>query len=85
MTHKSRAELFGYYIVEHEATIRSTADYYGVSKSTVHYDLKHKLKKVNPYLYCRVRCVIEENLRCRHLRGGDSTRLKYIAMKNKGV
>jgi putative DeoR family transcriptional regulator (stage III sporulation protein D) len=86
MSYKSRAEVFGYYMVEHGATIRSTAEFYGVSKSTVHYDLMYKLKQVNPYLYCRVRCVIEDNLRCRHLRGGDSTRRKYMAMRlDKGV
>ena len=81
MINQSRAESFGYYLVSNKSTIRATAKYFGVSKSTVHYDLMHKLKQINPYLYCRVRCVIEDNLRLRHIRGGESTRQKYLKLK----
>ena len=81
MEYRSRPETFGYYMVEHQSTIRDTASFYGVSKSTVHYDLLYKLKNINPYLFCRVRCVIENNVMFRHIRGGNSTRAKYKKLR----
>ena len=80
MIDKTRPEIFGYYMISNNSTIRATASYYGVSKSTVHYDLQYKLKKINPYLFCRVREIIENNLSVRHIRGGNSTRLKYLTL-----
>ena len=78
---KSRSETFGYYMLSHRSTIRDTARYFNVSKSLVHYDLSHRLSKVNPYLYCRVRDLVEENIRVRHLRGGQKTKEKYMSLR----
>ena len=78
---KTRPEKFGYYMVLNSSTIRATALFFQVSKSTVHYDLLYKLKKINPYLFCRVRDVIELNLKERHIRGGNKTKEKYLNLR----
>ena len=39
---KARCELFGEYLVENKATVRQTAKYFGMSKSTVHKDVTSK-------------------------------------------
>lgn len=41
---KARCELFGEYLVENKATVRQTAKYFGMSKSTVHKDVTSKLR-----------------------------------------
>ena len=38
-----RAVLLGEYIVQHSATVRSTAAVFGLSKSTVHKDVSARL------------------------------------------
>ena len=80
MEFQSRAEMFGYYMLTHQTTIRATAQYFNVSKSLVHYELSFKLARQNPYLYCRVRVLIENNIKVRHLRGGQKTREKYMSI-----
>ena len=80
MEFQSRPEKFGYYMLAHSTTIRATAHYFNVSKSLVHYELKYKLPNQNPYLYCRVRELIENNIKVRHLRGGEKTREKYMSI-----
>lgn len=59
-------------------TVREVAKELGVSKSTVHKDLSERLEKLNPILYDRVRNLLEYNKAVRHIRGGESTRKKYI-------
>ena len=72
-----RCELLGNYIVEHGATVREAARYFGVSKSTVHKDVTQILKGVNIELYNEVKEILEINKKERHLRGGEATRKKY--------
>ena len=74
---KSRCVLLGQYIVENGATVREAAAVYGVSKSTVHKDVKEKLKYENYSLWRQARAVLDKNKAERHLRGGEATRLKY--------
>ena len=74
---RSRAELLGGYIVEHKATVRSTAAKFNISKSTVHKDVSERLKSINPRLYGDVKEVLETNKNERHIRGGMATRRKY--------
>ena len=73
----SRCEVLAAYLIENNATVRSTASYYGISKSTVHKDLTEKLKRKNPALYRQVAKVLHTNMAERHLRGGEATRKKY--------
>ena len=65
------------YLIEHQATVRSTATHFGISKSTVHKDLTQRLEKVNRSLYLQVQVCLARNKAERHLRGGAATRRKY--------
>lgn len=74
---EQRAVLLGEYIVQHGATVRSTAAAFGLSKSTVHKDVSTRLRAVCPGLFGQVRTVLARNKAERHLRGGAATRRKY--------
>ena len=65
------------YIIESNATVRSAAKEFGVSKSTVHKDLSERLQQFNKPLYNQVKEVLEKNKAERHIRGGIATRMKY--------
>lgn len=66
------------YIIKTNSTVRSTAKYFGVSKSTVHNDITEKLGKLNHDLYNKVQLVLEKNKSERHIRGGEATKEKYL-------
>lgn len=74
---KDRAEKLGFYMIENNATVRSAASVFGVSKSTVHKDLTQRLKRIDPKLWNQVRMILEQNKAERHIRGGLATRRKY--------
>ena len=65
------------YIIEHQATVRSAAKQFGISKSTVHKDLSQRLPAFNRALYLQVKEVLDLNEAERHIRGGIATRRKY--------
>ena len=65
------------YMIETGATVRAAARHFGISKSTVHKDLSHRLKQYNHALYVQVRQVLVRNKQERHIRGGMATRRKY--------
>lgn len=67
----------GNYILESSATVRQTADVFGVSKSTVHKDVTERLKLINEALAMEVKHILENNKAERHIRGGEATRKKY--------
>ena len=75
---RERCEVLAEYVIETGATVRCTAQQFGISKSTVHKDLSQKLKYVNPALYSEVKGILEINKSERHLRGGEATRQKYL-------
>ena len=74
---EERAERLALYIIENRATVRTAAQRFGVSKSTVHKDLADRLPAFNRTLYLQVKEVLEENKAQRHIRGGLATRKKY--------
>ena len=65
------------YIIENQATVRSAAGKFGVSKSTVHKDISERLPLFNRSLYLQVKKVLDVNKAQRHIRGGIATRKKY--------
>lgn len=65
------------YILETGTTVRDCADKFGTSKSTVHKDVSERLQEIDFDLYCKVREVLDKNLKERHIRGGNATKLKY--------
>ena len=86
---KERCEVIAAYVIDTGATVRSAANHFGISKSTVHKDLAYKLKYYNKSLYDSVKKVLEINKSQRHLRGGEATRQKYLNKhkndKNRGL
>lgn len=69
------------YILETKSTVRQVAKVFGVSKSTVHKDITERLPDINPFYARQIKKILEENKSQRHLRGGEATRKKYLAMK----
>ena len=65
------------YIIENKATVRSAAQRFGISKSTVHKDISERLPLFNRALYLQVKEVLDVNKAQRHIRGGIATRKKY--------
>ena len=66
------------YIIETKATVRSTAQKFRVSKSTVHKDITERLLEINPALATEVKAVLDNNKAERHIRGGQATKEKYL-------
>lgn len=79
---KERCENIAIYMLENCSTVRSTAQHFGISKSTVHKDVSQTLKKTNRSLYLQVAELLATNKSERHIRGGEATRKKY-ALKRK--
>ena len=67
-----------HYIISTNATVRTAATKFRVSKSTVHKDITERLLELNPSLAAEVKTVLENNKAERHLRGGMATKEKYL-------
>ena len=74
---EDRARRLAVYMIENGGTVRSAAQQFGISKSTVHKDLCDLLPRASPALYAQVRQLLERNKSERHIRGGLATRKKY--------
>ena len=72
-----RARQLAVYMIESGGTVRSAAQKFGISKSTVHKDLCDILPRASPALYTQVRQLLEKNKSERHIRGGMATKEKY--------
>ena len=66
------------YIINTEKTIREVSKVFNVSKSTVHKDLHERLIKIDSAMYKMVRKIMDYHTDVRHLRGGESTKVKYL-------
>ena len=71
------------YILKTGATVRSCADRFGVSKTTIHKDMRERLPELNPAQASAVDAVLQKNREERHLRGGAATREKYRKRNEK--
>ncbi len=65
-------------MVETGKTIREIATMFGVSKSTVHKDLNERLKELDEDVYNKVSSVLRYHIDIRHIRGGESTKKKFL-------
>ncbi len=81
LSDKMRPVELGEYMVSGGATVRAAAKHFGISKSTVHKDLRTKLPELDPELYSRVEALLELNKQERHIRGGLATKRKYEEQK----
>lgn len=70
-----------HYILEHNSTIRATAQEFNTPKSTVHHNLTTKLKFIDYPLYKQVKSLLENNFTIKHIHGGEATKLKYEKLK----
>ena len=68
------------YMLEHKSTVRDIANVYNVSKSTVHKDLQERLKEIDIQLHEEVDKIFKEHIEVRHIRGGESTKQKYLKL-----
>lgn len=66
-----------HYMLQHNSTVRDAATQFGVSKTTVHKDMRLRLPTIDPHLARSVDTLLNINLAERHLRGGEATRAKY--------
>lgn len=79
---EERALEIAKHIINEKATVRQTANVFGVSKSTVHKDVTERLPKINPLIANKVKLVLEKNKAERHIRGGRATKMKYKAIND---
>jgi putative DeoR family transcriptional regulator (stage III sporulation protein D) len=78
-----RPRMLALYLIENNSTVRGTAKFFGISKSTVHKDITYRLRRLDPVLYVEVNRILAKNKSERHLRGGNATKLKYEIAKTK--
>lgn len=69
------------YIIDHNSTLRATAKVFGVSKSTVHKDVTERLPYLNDLLSMKVERVLDNNMKERHIRGGQSTKNRWRCVR----
>lgn len=65
-------------LIDTKLTIREIAKLFNVSKSTVHKDLNERLADIDKDKYVMIKDIFEEHIKIRHIKGGESTRLKYL-------
>lgn len=76
-----RVEKVADYILKTKDTIRNTAIKFGVSKSTIHKDIQERLKEYDMEKYKQVESVFQYHIDIRHILGGQSTKRKYIQLR----
>ena len=66
------------YILKTHQTVRELASVFNVSKSTVHKDLQERLLQIDENKHKKVREILQYHTKIRHIRGGVSTKLKFM-------
>lgn len=74
----ARERQIAVYMIETGGTVRSAAQKFGISKSTVHKYLSERLPQMDPALYQQVRALLDRNKSERHIRGGMATKAKFL-------
>ena len=69
------------YFLNQDITIRELSQILKRSKSAIHKDLNNHLSKINPEKYKEVKKKLETHKTIRHIKGGESTKLKYQKAK----
>lgn len=65
-------------ILDTGKTVREIACEFGISKSTVHKDLRERLLEIDTELYNNVSSILQYHMSIRHIRGGEATRRKFM-------
>ena len=71
------------HILKTGATVRACGEKFGVSKTTIHKDMRQRLPEVDAQMGVQVDAILRKNLRERHLRGGDATRRKFLRLRGE--
>ena len=66
------------YMIDTEKTVREIALAFNVSKCTVHKDLRERLLEIDSSMYDDVSKILKYHIDVRHIRGGASTRRKFL-------
>ena len=74
---KERVYKEAYYILKTKKTLRELSKVFNLSKSTIHKDLKDRLKSIDLTLYKEVQEIFQNHIQTRHIKGGESTKKKY--------
>ncbi len=69
------------YVINTKNTVREVAKVFNVSKSTVHKDLQERLMELDEKLHSQIETIFKEHVEIRHLKGGESTRIRYLKLK----
>lgn len=69
------------YILKSGATVRKCAEAFGVSKTTIHKDMRGRLPELSENMARMVDAVLNKNKEERHIRGGQATKEKYLKKK----
>ena len=64
----------GKYMIDTGKTIREIASDLGVSKSTIHKDLRERLLELDVKMYEKVSEILQYHIDVRHIRGGEASR-----------
>lgn len=80
---KKRVLEESYYMLKTKETIRNIAQVFNVSKSTVHKDLNERLIEIDQQLYNKIKKIINYHIEVRHIRGGESTKKKYLKLQKE--
>ena len=67
------------YMIDTGDTVRELAKVFNISKSTVHKDLSERLLEIDGSLYKQVSEILRYHSSVRHIRGGETTRRKFLA------
>ena len=70
------------YFIKHKSTVRKTANFFKISKTTVFTDFTQRLPNLNKVLSKQVRKQLDTNKAERHIRGGLSTKKKHSKVSN---
>ena len=85
---KERVYKEAYYILKTKKTLRELSKVFNLSKSTIHKDLKDRLKSIDLTLYKEVNQIFQNHIQTRHIKGGESTKKKYqkkaLAVSKRG-
>ena len=69
------------YLINYGSTIREIAKVFDVSKSTVHNDMRYRLSLIDKNLYEKVSSIMEFHADIKHIKGGESTKRKFLKRK----
>lgn len=69
------------YMLAGDATVRQAARVFGISKSSVHKDMRQHLAQVDPARAARIGLLLASNKAVCHLRGGEATRQRYARLR----